>query len=105
MTIIDILLVAAALLVGAALGLFYFGGLWWTVRRLPTARSPALLMLGSVLLRAAVTVGVILLVSWGHIERIIAAMVGFTVIRIVLRKKLGPDAIAADAEQGGDSPA
>ncbi|PJF27435.1 MAG: hypothetical protein CUN53_04065 [Phototrophicales bacterium] len=32
-----------ALMGGMALGAVVFGGLWWTVRRLPTAKSPALL--------------------------------------------------------------
>ena len=103
MTTIDILLIVAALVGGALLGLFCFGGLWWTVRRLPTAKSPALLMLGSLLLRSAITVGGILLVSWGHVERIIAAMVSFTVVSFVLRKRLGPDAVAADTDRGGDA--
>ena len=52
--IIKIVELGAALLAGGGLGGFYFAGLWWTVRKLPTAQSPALLSLGSFLLRTTV---------------------------------------------------
>jgi F1F0 ATPase subunit 2 len=38
-----------SLLIGAGLGLFYFGGLWLTVRRLPFTRHPILLTLTSLI--------------------------------------------------------
>lgn len=36
---------------GVLLGLLYFGGLWMTVRRLPTTRHPIQLSIGSLILR------------------------------------------------------
>lgn len=40
-----------ALLVGIGLGLVQFGGLWWTVHRLPTFSRPLLLLLASAAVR------------------------------------------------------
>ena len=42
---------------GSALGLLFYGGLWWTIRRLSTARSPAALALASFWIRAAGVAG------------------------------------------------
>ena len=39
------------LLLGGCVGMFFFGGLWLTVQRLPQITRPALLMLASVLVR------------------------------------------------------
>lgn len=70
-----------AVLVGAALGAFFFGGLWWTVRRLPDSEHPVLLMLASLLVRIAVVLGGFWLVMDGRWERAVACLVGFTVVR------------------------
>ena len=44
-----------AVLGGAALGLFYYAGLWFTLRRLPEQAHPALWVFGSFTLRLAVS--------------------------------------------------
>lgn len=62
----NMLLVATAFAAGAMLGLFFFGGLWFTIVRLPTARHPAILALASFWLRAvAVVAGVFFFVERG----------------------------------------
>lgn len=72
------------LLAGVGLGLFYFGGLWLTVQRLPTIRHPALLMLGSFFLRTlAALVGFYVIMS-GSWVRLLVCLTGFIVIRTVL---------------------
>jgi F1F0 ATPase subunit 2 len=86
----DALLLALALLVGAGLGLFFFGGLWLTLRRLPTARRPALLVFGSLFIRLIVTVFGFYLVMGGSWERLIACMVGFILMRLFLVRRLVP---------------
>jgi F1F0 ATPase subunit 2 len=48
---VNVYLGAGALLWGIMLGLIYFDGLWFTVRRLPAAQYQALWMLGSFILR------------------------------------------------------
>ena len=56
----DIPALALALLAGALLGAFFFGGLWWTVQKGVTSERPALWFLGSLLLRTGVDSGWIL---------------------------------------------
>lgn len=77
---------------GLALGLFYFGGLWYTVRRLSAARRPWLLVLGSYVVRLVVTVVGMYLVMAGDWKRLVACLAGFLLARIVLTRRLGPAA-------------
>lgn len=48
--------VILGMLWGISLGMFYFGGLWLTVRRVPGSGSPRLLLLLSFVFRAAAAV-------------------------------------------------
>lgn len=83
--------IALPALGGAALGLFYFGGLWYTLRRLERSGSPALLMLGSYLGRLAVCLPCFYLaVRGGHWERLLIVMAAFLAMRLVLVRRLGP---------------
>ena len=59
----DIWTLVAALLAGAVLGLVFFGGLWWTVRRGVTSPRPALWFVASLVVRLALTLVGIYLVS------------------------------------------
>jgi F1F0 ATPase subunit 2 len=85
--LVQLVLAATA---GMALGLFYFGGLWLTVRRLPTSRSPALLTLGSFAGRLAVTLLGFYLVTGGRWERLLACLAGFLIARTLLVHRLHP---------------
>lgn len=81
----------AAFTAGLALGGFYFTALWHTVRQLPSAKSPARLMIGSFITRMAVILtGFYLVMGAGHWERLAASMLGFIVIRKILTYRLGP---------------
>ena len=79
-----------ALAAGVGLGAVYLLGLWATVRRLPTARWPGLLTLGSLLARLAVLMGGIYLVADQRWERVAVALAGFLLARAVLTRRLGP---------------
>ena len=68
---------ALALLAGALLGAFFFGGLWWTVRRGLTSEWPALWFLGSLLLRTGVTLAGFWFVARGHWSSLGMCLVGF----------------------------
>ena len=79
-----------ALAVGVGLGMFYFGGLWLTVRRISNARQPALLTLGSLIAR---TLGCLLgfyLVMDGHWERLVVCLLGFLFARFILLRRYRP---------------
>jgi len=79
-----------ALVVGLGLGLVFFGGLAWTVRRLPSARHPVALVLGSLIVRtAAVAVGLVW-VGDGKFLRMLAAATGILAMRYVAVRLWGP---------------
>ena len=78
------------LAVGVALGVFHFGGLWWTVRRMASMQRPWLLLWASFLVRSVVTVGGFLLVADSGWERIVACVVGFLLARSALIRFIGP---------------
>lgn len=69
---------------GAGLAAVFYGGLWWTVRRLPGTRHPFLLMLASFALRTLLVVAGFYLLMVGDWRKLIAAGAGFIFVRIVL---------------------
>jgi F1F0 ATPase subunit 2 len=79
-----------AAVAGLALGLFYFGGLWLTVRKLPGSGNPGTLILGSFVVRLLVTLCGMYLVMDGKWELLVACLAGFLLMRIVLTRMLGP---------------
>jgi F1F0 ATPase subunit 2 len=87
----DWLWLVFALVVGATLGVFYFGGLWYTVLRLPDARNPVMLTFLSYLGRMAVLLVGFYLVSGGSWQRLLASLVGFLVARQVMIRRYRPD--------------
>lgn len=75
---------------GAVLGVVFFGGLWWTVRKAVTSRQPALWFFGSALLRMAVALAGFYFVSDGHWQRLLACLLGFVIARFILMRLAGP---------------
>jgi F1F0 ATPase subunit 2 len=90
-----------SLIAGLALGIFYFGGLWLTVRRLPGARQPALLALGSLVGRLGVSLLVMYLVTSGEWARIGVCLLGFFVMRTILVQRWKPQVVPTT--EGGSS--
>lgn len=88
MTLIHLLLSFLAGLLGGGL---YFGGLWYTVRQLPTARQPALLLLGSFALRLALLLAAIYLLASSHWSNLFGAMAGILLARTLLIRRWGPE--------------
>jgi len=80
----DPLSVALALVAGMLLGVFFFGGLWWTVRKGVTATRPALWFLVSMFLRTSVTLVGFYFVSRGQWERLLICLAGFLISRVLI---------------------
>jgi len=82
------------LLIGLALGIFYFGGLWLTIKNMNQVRSPIILTLGSFILRTATIFLVLIYIArqgeWGNILVLLA---GFIAARIFLSRKIGKQKI------------
>ena len=72
---------------GMLLGLFFYGGLWLTVRRLAATRHPFTLTLGSLTLRTAATLAGFFFIIGGHWQNAIVALLGFTAARFLLPRE------------------
>ena len=79
--VLSMLLVAA---MGFVLGLVFFGGLWWTIRRILHSPRPALWMLGSLVLRVAIVLSGFWLVAGHDWKRMLVCLAGFFIARLVL---------------------
>ena len=79
---------ATALLAGALLGAFFFGGLWWTVQKGATSERPALWFAGSLLLRTGAILAGFYFVSEGHWSKLVACLLGFVIARVIVVKRL-----------------
>lgn len=81
-----------AVLGGAALGLFYYAGLWFTLRRLPQQAHPALWVSGSFTLRLAVSMAgfYVILGPDRSLPRLGVALLAFIVARVLLTRRLRP---------------
>ena len=80
----DTLNFISSLIAGLLLGAFFFGGLWWTVRKGVKSERVALWFFGSMLLRTGVVMlGFYLLLgdSW---QRMLAGLLGFFIARLTV---------------------
>jgi F1F0 ATPase subunit 2 len=89
---------------GVFLGAFFFGGLWWTVRTGVAAKRPALLFLGSLLLRTGITVAGFYFVSGGHWQRLLAGLLGFAMVRFIVTRLADPPVEFRDSPEKGGQP-
>jgi F1F0 ATPase subunit 2 len=95
-----------ASLAGLLLGGIFFGGLWWTVRKGVSAKWPAMLFLGSLLLRTAVAVAGFYVVGAGHWQRLLVCLLGFVIARFIVTRLVGLPAehLDAPAKEVGHAP-
>jgi len=80
----DVVTLLLAFIWGLAIGTFFFGGLWWTVRRSVVSPRPALWFLGSGAARMSAALGGFYLVSGHEFARLIACLIGFVVARVAV---------------------
>ena len=78
------LYLAFAGLGGGMLGIIFFGGLWWTIRRGVLSSQPALWFLGSLLVRMSIVLVGFYLIGQGRWERLVACLVGFILARFTV---------------------
>lgn len=82
----EFLYVGLALGVGVLLGIFFFGGLWWTIKKGVTFASPAIFFIASMIIRTGIVLGGFYFVSCGHWERFLGCLVGFIIARIIVMR-------------------
>jgi F1F0 ATPase subunit 2 len=71
---------------GLALGAFFFGGLWWTVRKGIASPRPALWFLGSLLVRTSVVMAGFYYIGQSNWQRLMASLAGFIVARFAVSR-------------------
>ena len=81
---------APAMVTGVLLGVMFFGGLWWTVRKGFSSKQPALWFFGSLLLRISLALAGFYFVSGGHWERLLVCLLGFVLARLIVMRLTGP---------------
>lgn len=89
-----------SILFGGLLGLGYFGGLWWTVRRVRNVEGSTALLLGSFLVRSVFALGgFYLILRWmdGHWEMVALSLLGFLGVRLVLVRRWGPETVLSSS--------
>ena len=84
----DVPALGLALLAGALLGGFFFGGLWWTVQKGVTSELPGFWFLGSLLVRTGLVLGGFYLAAQGHWSRLVACLIGFLIARVIVVTRL-----------------
>ena len=82
----NVLFLALALMAGLLLGAIFFGGLWWTVRKGISSKSPAFWFLGSMLLRMGLVLAGFYFVGRGDWQRLVACLLGFIIARLIVTR-------------------
>lgn len=97
---VDPLWLGVSAAAGVLLALFYFGGLWWTTRRLLRSRRPGWLLAGSFGLRVGVVLAGLLLVAGGRPERLAAGLLAFFATRLAVVRLVGSPAERSAVRDG-----
>jgi F1F0 ATPase subunit 2 len=86
MTMIDALPLLLAGATGLLLGVIFFGGLWWTIRKGLSSQLPAFWFLGSLLARTSIVMVGFYFVSGSHWERLLSCLMGFVAARLLVTR-------------------
>ncbi len=79
-------------LIGYALGIMYFGGLWWTVTILPKVRHPGTILIVSYVLRTSVLLLGFYLVLGDQWQRLVACLLGLLIARFQMLSRIRKEA-------------
>jgi F1F0 ATPase subunit 2 len=93
-------------MVGVLLGVIFFVGLWWTVRKSVSSERPALWVFGSLLLRMGITLTGFYVVSGGQWQRLLLCLSGFIMARLAVtwRTRLALENPTRTAPEGHHAP-
>lgn len=81
----NMLNITGLLIVGFVLGVLFFGGLWFTVRKALASKIPALWFFFSFILRSAIILFGFYYISLGNWQKILVCLLGFIVARYVVK--------------------
>ena len=81
---IEIINIVLPFIVGLLLGIIFFGGLWFTVKKLTTSKMPALLVMGSFICRIGLVLAGFYFVGLGDWKKLVVCLIGFVVARFAV---------------------
>ena len=84
---------------GVAIGLFYFGGLWLTVKKAVRVKRSELLLIISFIVRAGLSLVLFFILMNGYWLNAVMLLVGFIISRTVLIGRIRADMPQDDAVQ------
>lgn len=82
----EIMLHILVMLAGGVLGVLFFGGLWWTVKKGVSSTQPALLFFASMLLRTLIALTGFYFIGGGHWSRLLSCFLGFIIARLIVMR-------------------
>ncbi len=77
-----------AMVIGMVFGTIYFGGLWFTVQRLPEMRRQAMWMIASTVLRLSILMAGLYLAFGNQWKELLFALLGIIIVRSIMLRKI-----------------
>ncbi len=77
----EILYMVLAFIGGMLLGVLFFGGLWFTLKKMILSKNPALWLLSSFFFRVSITLIGFYFIGLGNWKNLILCMLGFIIAR------------------------
>lgn len=84
----ELKLIIFSIISGGLTGLIYFGGLWYTVKKLPSSAVPHGLMIFSMALRLAIVLMAFLMLIRLHWIYLLIALIAFILVRQIIMYKV-----------------
>jgi F1F0 ATPase subunit 2 len=85
MTTSEIILILTSFIGGMVLGLLFFYGLWYTVRKTMIIKNPAIWVLCSFFIRTGITLTGFYYISQGSLQRLLICLLGFISARYIVK--------------------
>ena len=82
----NLLTIFWVLAVGLTLGILFFGGLWFTVKKALTSKKPALWFVGSLILRLGITLLGFYYITMEDWRRLLLCLFGFLIARFMVMR-------------------
>ena len=82
----EIWIIILTIIAGFLLGVFFFGGLWWTTKKGLLSKSPTLWFLLSLFIRVGITLTAFYFISRDHWEKMVFCLLGFIVARFIIMR-------------------
>ncbi|MEO7524148.1 MAG: ATP synthase subunit I [Ferruginibacter sp.] len=73
-----------AFIIGLLLGVLFFGGLWFTVKKLTASKMPAILVMSSFFFRISIVLIGFYFVGLGDWKKLIVCLIGFILARFAV---------------------